>query len=444
MTDNTTEDLLPIPRITDMDREELTLTKDDAPKADEPNMLVIPGYNVSRLEAEVDKLNRRARKIGCPEFTIELRNVVVDVHPAYKKPGWKDKADRLPKIEWHTYEIIGQGPKINGWTFLGKLDFATLPGSVIVDAVPGETVPTEFHNAEPICNHCGKKRIRNETFVMREDATGRHELVGRQCVRDFIGYDTRQVFTFLTYIEKLINEPSEEYFGEGGYRQVTADADQVLTYAAAIIRKYGWISRGRAKDSFDNEQATADTVIEAMFPPKFSSMIYREWLRWTESLDLENPKFEAEAKAAREWLKTQDDGNEYMHNLHAIDQNPHGEVPVGLFGYWCSLVSSYQRAQERLQEAERKLKLNEHVPGKLKQRLEMTLTFDRIRVTENQWGQTYIHTFRDDMGRTVTWFASKDDGYEVGNTYKVKATIKKFDEYQNWAQTVVNRVTEIK
>ena len=42
--------------------------------------------------------------------------------------------------------------------------------------------------------------------------------------------------------------------------------------------------------------------------------------------------------------------------------------------------------------------------------------------------------------RTVVWFASNKT-LDEGESYHVKLTVKKHDEYNGWKQTMVNRVS---
>lgn len=410
---------------------------------DDRNIIRIPSWNLERLDSDIAKLNKKAKKIGCPELSRVILNRFTK-----EDPRLKDDPDNMrghyglpmPKIEMLNVEILGEGPKIEGWKFLGSFDHVTLPGSVIVNTVPGETIPKQFHNCKPICDHCGTTRRRNETFLMQEEATGDYKLVGRQCVRDFIGYDAKHIFQFLSWIHKMEEKYADEdfcYDGGGQYLDMFS-LDDVLIRTAAIIHKHGWVSKSKA--GFD-QAPTAGEVVYAYYPPQ-RDQARAEWVKWIEDLDLDNEKWAKEAAAARAWLKEQPNDNEYMHNLHTINDNPLGEVPTKLFGYWCSLMSSYQRAMETLRVQEKKLRVNEHV-GLIKQRREFKVTLERLHVFEGQFGYTHIHTFLDNEGHTLVWFASSEQKFEVGSEYTIKGTVKKHDEYNNWAQTNINRVVEV-
>jgi len=411
---------------------------------DEPNIIRIPKWKLNQLEEKITKLNKKAAKIGCPPLSYKILEEKLIVDPAYVDPDnrWVDREERLPHIVILYVEIIGEGPKIEGWKFLGTFDHITLPGSVIVNTVPGETIPAKYHNCEPVCDHCGKKRRRNETFLLQEEETGDYKLIGRQCVRDFIGYDARQVFNYLQWIRKLEEDFDEDDFGSMGHepaRYYVFNADEILAVTASIIHKYGWISRSKA--DFD-EQATADAVLHFFLPPKFGTKQYAMWREWADDLDADNEKWKKEASAARAWLKEQNDTNEYMHNLHAIDASQANEVPTRLFGYWCSLIATYQRAMETLREKENLKRVNEHV-GVPKQRRDFNVNLRSVHAYNSDYGTTYKHTFLDKEGHTLIWWASREQDFEVGTDYTIKATVRKHDKYNNWAQTIINRVKEV-
>ena len=339
-----------------------------------------------------------------------------------------------PKIKLLEIEFQGEGPKIGGWKFLGTLDHYSLPGSIIVNTVPGEKIPESFYKSDASCDHCGKIRRRTETFVLQEEKTGDYKRVGRQCVRDFIGYDPNQVLRFLTVIRNFTTSFDEQdWFGGGsGRANYTFNTKRALADTAAIIYVNGWVPR--SKGGFD-QMPTADFLMNLYFPPKGDAK--RHWNEWVERLDLKNEKWEKEAEGAINWLREQKSDNEYMHNLRAIDTA--GSVPPRLFGYWCSLMATYQKAQERLRLAEQQKHTNEYV-GEIKQRLDFKVNVVSIHSHDGYYGTTYRHKFIDEEGHTLIWWANTDSKMAPGDTCKIKGTIKKHEEYEGWKQTLLSRV----
>lgn len=400
----------------------------------------IPSWNVARLRHKIAQINKRAVKIGCPAvdlIELDQKNIVA---PEYQKKAETYGDDYVPKITLHNFRIVGEGPKIGGWKFVGTLDHHTLPGSVIVKTVPGELIPTQFYHNEAVCDHCGKIRRRTETFVLEgiADHNGEWKQVGRNCLRDFFGHDpsavARHLSSIIQFVEDLCDEESEWRDGGSGPSDWYFDHNQVLAATAAVVRKEGWVPRSAAGYE---RVPTADVVLQVFVPPPFRTDEQRRAHRaWVESLEID--KFEEEAIAARSWLKEQDSPNEYMHNLHTIDAV--GGVPTQLFGYWCSLVSTYQKAQERFRYHNAQKKINDYI-GNIKQRLEMKVTVTGIQYLDGYYGTVTLIKMIDDEGRTAVWFANTSVDLEKGCEYNIRATVKKHEEYNDWKQTVLSRVT---
>jgi hypothetical protein len=326
------------------------------------------------------------------------------------------------------------------------LDHYSIPGKVIVRTVPGQTIPVEFHNRDATCDHCKKIRYRIETFVLRETGTNNHLAIGRQCVRDFIGYNVAALARYLERWKSLfgdMNDQDGEYWTGGRVvRQYNKEA--VLAATLGMIRVKGW--KPKSKCDFEaGEVPTSSHVIDYFEPPKWSRGMEREREAYEEMVrDVRSSRDDdlKEGVAAVEWLATQDDTNEYMHNLHVLNECE--SIPMNMFGYWCSLAAAFQRAQERLryQESERKNRKNEWL-GDLKERLSLQIQVVTIRAVEGYYGVVNIHRMLDTEGRTFIWFANTNSGMKEGNTYKIKGTVKKHDEFKDWKQTVLNRVAVI-
>jgi hypothetical protein len=75
--------------------------------------------------------------------------------------------------------------------------------------------------------------------------------------------------------------------------------------------------------------------------------------------------------------------------------------------------------------------------------IRLTLTLISLRQIEGEYGLKTIMNYRTADGSKVTWFASGDPGdgmTEIGKEYDVMASVKKHDQYQGIAQTVLTRV----
>ena len=69
--------------------------------------------------------------------------------------------------------------------------------------------------------------------------------------------------------------------------------------------------------------------------------------------------------------------------------------------------------------------------------MELTLTCEKVFEFEGQFGVTFINICRDPSGNVVVYKGS--NGFERGETLRVKATIKAHDERDGVAQTLISR-----
>lgn len=415
-------------------------------ETNEPEVFTIPSVNMERLIKEVNKLNRRAEKLGFPKMNINVLGKREVIHPKYINRN-DLKEEQKPRITVSDITLEGDAPKIEGYEFVGTLDHYSIPGSVIVRAVPGQSVPEEFHNIPPICNHCGKKRHRTETFVLHEELTNKHIAVGRQCVRDFIGYNVAALARYLTRWNALFSSfgDFEDERWYGGRIQLQFSKEDVLAATFGTIRVKGWKPKS-ACNFEEGDVPTSAHVAEIFDPPMFvgrhaaeARRRYEEFcadVRTSRDADL------VKAEQAIEWLDNQNDSNEYMHNLKVIRDAD--SVPLNMFGFWCSLAAAYERAMDRLEikKAEKKKQLNEWV-GDIKQRRDFEVSVISIKVVDGYYGPVRIHRMLDKDGRTLVWFANTQTDMEKGGSYKIKGTIKKHEKYEEWCQTILSRVALI-
>jgi len=408
--------------------------------------------NMLRLESEIAKLNRRADKIGCPHLEIVIHGTELKKDPTalaalreyYVSAGLpvpSYELECIPLVRISEVEIVGEGPKIEGYKFIGTLDHYTLPGQVLVNTVPGETVPAQFFAAPAICDHCNKIRSRVETFIVEKEDDGSYVQVGRNCLRDFFGHDPMSVARWLNRVMHFITSLEDDGWTSGGgtgryttyYNSLT-----LLKTTVAMIRTYGWIAKSSARE---DQTPTAANVTYVIKPP-YSSNERRIWEEFKATVLFDEAKDTAEAEAAVAWLKTQDGNNEYMHNLKLLENEE--AVPGKMVGYWCSLIAAYQRDQDRLEYAKREeqLRLNDHL-GTIGQRIEARVTCTGVQSIDSEYGVVNIHRMRDSEGRNLVWFANAARKMEKDNEYVIRAGIKSHGEYKDWAQTILTRVVVV-
>jgi hypothetical protein len=419
----------------------------------------IPEPRLPELQHKLDKLVRKAQRLGIGAVTYEVGA------PENRPYVWEDgryvvyqegdPEDKIVHFRVFPVAVTGTTPRLAGWSFVGTLQHLKDDTGVTLNllrTVPGfqGKLPEEFrHRDASNCDHCC--RIipwRKDTYIVRNDETGEFKQVGRHCTQDFLGGQNPQAIA--SYLESvfsaqsLAEEYGEESYGGWGRAEIQYPISEFLTQTAAVVRVEGWLSRGKARYDEYGPPATADTVLYVLPPPPFDRKERKEWEKVRERLAPTEVDAETAEKAleyAREFLSNKPDRDDYEHNLYVATTQP--MIGSRLVGITASLIPYYLRHVERLVERERArthARESEHF-GVVGERSDYYVTPLKVIPVESMYGMSYLHKFLTREGNIAMWFASRNPELEIGKEYRVKATIKKHDEYQGTEQTFFTRVT---
>lgn len=415
---------------------------------------VIPECNLSNLEANIDKLNRVAEKLGLNSIR-HINNGVdhVDFMSKYKQNQtgslWiseenfdETRHEKLgPVRNWLSITIDGDQPKFNGWTFYATL--LPIPTDDGIEnqirKVPGieEDIPSKYRTLVGQCDHCNQNRNRKETYLVRNEQ-GDYKVVGSSCLKDFLGHsDPHSIAKYLELFQIIVESQniSDDDWGFNRGSQDSYVTLSVLSATAAVIEAVGWKSKGDAYNY--GGVSTADNVMVLFTPYNRLTAVERKFV---ENITFNDKHIEKAIKIF-DWMKSIDSEtqNDYLYNLSLLSRcSTIGYKSVGIL---CSAAIAYDRSLAK--KDTNKIYANSQHVGKIKERLEMELTVNRVFDKETDFGLTRIHHMNDASGNYFVWFASSE-GLEVGRTYKAKATIKAHSEFNGIKQTIVNRVTPIK
>jgi len=214
----------------------------------------IPASNLGFLNQEMTSLNKRAARLGtAPIVVTELERYT----KRERVPAWTLGNGEV--VDWKTigrnYAIVGikgETPRLNGWQFAATVVHAENGNTIRrMPSFDLEADLTAYRTADASnCDHCGLDRRRTDTFVVFNADEDKTMQVGRQCLKDFLGYNdpmavARHLERILTFMNKI---ESEE---EGGYGQrgpAMESTEFYLSHVAGTIREYGWVSKANAND----------------------------------------------------------------------------------------------------------------------------------------------------------------------------------------------------
>jgi hypothetical protein len=391
----------------------------------------IPEANIHALQAKVADLNKRAKRLKVEPVTLTvLRQEVRETR----------ERNRKVKRLYHIVRITGETPRIKGWIFVATLDHASAedetgkPVGVVVRTIPGETLPKEFREYNTTCEHCNTKRIRKETFVLRNAGDGRFFRVGRQCLKDFLGHDNPHAVgrqcEWLASFDEVLRDAENDGWGGGGWRD-TYELPDYLTFVACQIRTVGWVSGSHAYSYGGRSTASAAFTD---YSDSLSPKRVEERRAQRDPIMVPTEADAAQAEAAIEWIRevrnSDADLDDYMANLTVVCASD--VMHTKNKGIAASLISAHLRHLER--EIKRKTSLNlaktSEFQGTVNQRQEWTLRVLGSNTFQGSYGPTTIVRLTDGTN-AFTWYASGGIDLDTGATYHCKATVKKHEVYRH-------------
>jgi hypothetical protein len=400
------------------------------------NEFEIPEYKMEYLRAKIDKLNKTAEKLG-------LHPIVIEELGEIKKPLQGDDVNKNVEIVFKQIRILGQAPKLNGWTLAARI-LHTEEGNII-KAVPNVDVPTDYRNTTPICEHCKTNRDRRDTFVVRNDGTGQFKQVGRNCLADFLGHpDPLSYARFAELLSDLFTEAGsmeggENFGGGGGVSSVSIES--YLLAVAALGRAFGYVSRAKAK-----ERMTNDSTAEIAFQYCTSGKGQREIEEGAKERGIKiefRPEDEEQVKKSLDWARKLKEGansnealSDYLWNLAVASSS--SVVTSKSSGIVASLLSAYQRANSAVQAPTGGGK---GYVGEVNKPLAIKGTIGMAKPISSYRGQSTIYSLQDEAGNTIKWFDNTNSmGLRAGEATIISGVVKAHKEYMGKPETELTGV----
>ena len=419
---------------------ELTRLRQD--NKETPKVYVVPSGRMGYLKERMVKLQARARRLGCTEPQVtevgfedrpEMRQALSAAE--LKSFGDKARGNMVPTgvvNRVHFILIEGEAPKFSGWAFVAGVDAMPEAGN-FVRVVPGQVLPEAYRKMEPHCDHCRTARNRIKHYVVKNEATGEHKMVGSSCLRDFLGHvspdNIANLAQFWSEISGVVEEA--ERGGSGGSDYL--DLQTFLSYVACAIRLHGWKSRGQVK----NEGcgcATSDRALDGMFHKEKDC---REGCLHPVDED------RALADRAIEWAKTIDPKSDFEHNLSVVAQCE--VLPGSGAGVAAAMIFCYKREVEKelLREKKARMFSASTYVGEIKERRDFEVVVVGQHDIDGTYGTVSIYKLLDRGGNLLTWFSSSA-ALKEGESYVLKGTVKAHEEYKGTKQTIITRCKVVK
>jgi len=380
----------------------------------------IPEVNFSTLETKLAKLNKKATKLNCEPIILTL-------------VGTEDRKESGQIVRYNQITITGTAPIIAGWELIASCE--GMEHGVLIRSVPEKTYPERYREML-VCEHCNSDRYRKYTFIVRNVETNEYKMVGKSCLKDFLGHvDPNFYAQMLQYLTEFDQKEYDEL--PVGYVS-RIDTEYYLTFVAACIREDGWVSKTMAQE--EGGCSTAGNASEAM---EWFGKVHTDYrghiIKHPEPTDHDKEL----AKKSILWARNLTDlKNDYLYNINLLAKE--SSITHKELGLVASIVSSFTRHIEReiikeQRETAKKQELISDYIGTIGEKIQTELTYINTFSFETQWGAGHIHKFLDAEGNVFIWKSSKYIEVDQGQKVKIKGTIKDHSEYAGAKQTILTR-----
>lgn len=382
----------------------------------------IPAENREKFEKQISKLSRRSEKL-----------IGLTINPIFFGRDRVENEDGSHRIVFEVL-LTAETPRLNGWTFVARLDHANETGTII-RSVPnvGAEVPERYRHSEPNCDHCGVRRQRRDTFLLRcdeGDEKGVFRQVGSSCLADFFGHDPYKIARLAEILGYAHEVGRSSEVWSGGIADLRyIDIEDYLGHCAMAVRLFGWVSATQARET--GVQATYDRALDSML--------------WQATRDLyevtdEDRQF---AVAAQSWARSLADKErktEWENSVLVIANAEAMELRSA--GFAASIVGVYarERARRAAGEALRTRMARSRALGQPGERLrDLRATVLTHKTLETDYGLSHLYRFITDDDAVLVWFATSGWNLREGDKVTVTGTVKRHAPREGVVETTLTR-----
>lgn len=372
---------------------------------------IIPAVNRKAVEAQLEKLNKRAIKLGLGGIELDWGKAV------FSAITLKGKTKDVLAFPVRVY-----GPlyiQFEGWEFLATLQHLPTGENIVRGIHSDYPVPEKYKTCPSNCEHCKVNRYRKDTYLVQHIDQKNVIQVGSSCIKEFLGGNSpdnilskvnfaAETLQFLTGASEDYQDDEDE--SKSNYYFII----KFLAHTSAVIRKHGWVSKTAA--SQDNKKSTVSWVQES--------------LSYSGNITQEDNSLATEAAEWAENLSDEDcNQSDYLHNIRAIVRS--GMVEKRTMGFAASIMAAYNK-----EASKKKLKVSNFI-GQLNSKINVDGIL-KFSFTSNYDSNKVKYIFHDLNGNVIVWNTSFHN-LEVNKQYNIRGTVKEHTVYKNIKQTVLTR-----
>ena len=375
---------------------------------------------------ESDKIVKKSIK------KIEKLANEMDIEVSFEKSEVEERM--LSVFDYYTYDEYGRPSQTvtkdvffdvydltvtfsDEFKFEGGWELVALVGHIEGFFIPIKTecnIPEEFNPENNHCDHCGTKRYRRKSFLIKNE-NDEFKQVGSGCVKKFLGVNAEKYFRILNdYLSfpNVFDMFGEESHGGGGsktwspllravsFNQIVDLAKNQIDFDNEYV-KNEWkeveIGLGRYISVRDNEGDSTSDKVKSIYTTLEDYQ--KEGFEYTWDIDT---KF---VKEFSEFINDlEDDGNEYFTIIKEMFSNTE-YIKFKDITMLSSAVSFYLKDLER-----QKLPESNHL-GQVGEKEPLIVTVQNISTFATQFGMSKIYRMIDDKGNIIVKFGKINERY---------------------------------
>ena len=409
----------------------------------------VPAASLPRLEDKVRRAGRKCQRWGLPAPVLTASEPRLEKDPSWD-PGIYGRREDAPLIP--VVDISLTAPEsigIPGWSLLARIDFLPDGGHVIIRSPGVETELPEVSDPSA-CDHCRSRRHRKDTFLVLEEASGDIRQVGRNCLKDHLGYDPERLLWWSAFARDV-----DDLMGEHAPRtERLMPTSWVMLTASRIASRIGYMSARRAEELMDErgrgKPPTTRQRVDQYGYDLDDAKRDRKALKAVEEFDAEFPDDEGAHRlmaATAEAINglTGREG-EWQDNIRSIcGQSAIRPRHMGI------AVSAVILGLKAIDAPTRKDPVVSQYVGTVGAKVSVAGTITRLVHTESDWGsRTGVFVRAEAEQADLIWWASKyidDADLPVDSAVTISGTVKaqEVDRYSNRPTTTLTRarITEL-
>ena len=356
----------------------------------------------------------------------------------------KAKKKNLPAVSWEVISAdittgiveidVSTTPiRFDGWGVHAVLDWSLDSGEALSRSMPG----MEELNPVPsacVCEHCGTRRDRNRTFVLKRD-DGESRQVGTNCVEDFMGHDDPALVAQMAAQAVLWGEIDDRPFAEpdggyGGFVPTPVPTRDYMATVAMLTEAEGFVSQAAAENQISKgDDVSPPTWMWAkdlickrtrITPTSLGEAQRDAWKTW--GLNEPPPHHPRHLGEADRWLKVIQEipgDTEWMRNLRLLASDP-----VARPDHMPRLAAIASTVMRHERES-----FKQEFVGTIGKRESFEATLER-KIPMSGWSRnsppSVLCIFRDTEGRKLTWLTGQRPSVPstVGATYRMVGSVK--------------------